>query len=400
MKKIDIVIVGAGGFGKFYVDECFDGESRELVNVVGVVEPYPEACPRKQEIIERKIPVYSNLEEFYRDNKARLAAIATPIGFHTEQIIYCMQHGSDVLCEKPLCADETDIEKIAETEKKTGKTLTVGYQWSTSKAILDAKKDIISGIYGKPKLLKTLTLWPRDEKYFRRSTGWAGKIYDKDGRPVYDSIANNACAHYLHNLFFMLGKSMNTSLMPDSVYAELARVNNIENFDTAVIKCGFPEGADAWFIASHATAETVDPVLLYEFEKGKILLVNNSIGAPEENHMDSYINGEIIGILNDGRVIRYGIPDNGGNCRKLALCAKRIMGEKSYFCGTEGASVQTRVINYIQKNFDIMQVHRVKKTDGFKVAEGMGAVLCKLYSEPKKGELINFIEKEDKNERK
>ena len=88
MKKIDIVIVGAGGFGKFYVDECFDGESRELVNVVGVVEPYPESCPRMQEIIERKIPVYSNLEEFYRDNEARLAAIATPIGFHTEQIIY------------------------------------------------------------------------------------------------------------------------------------------------------------------------------------------------------------------------------------------------------------------------------------------------------------------------
>lgn len=402
MSKISALLIGIGGFGKFYIDECFDGESKNLIDIVGIVEPYPEACPRIEEIKQRKIPIFATIDEFYQKENAELAAIATPIGLHTEQIIKCLEHGSHVLCEKPLCADEADIQKIADAEKRTGKMLAVGYQWSTSKAVLDAKRDILNGTYGKPVLLKTLTLWPRDEKYFRRGTGWAGKIYSPDGKPIYDSIANNACAHYLHNMFFMLGKTNETSLAPDSVNAELLRANTIENFDTAVIRCKFGE-ASALFIASHTTRELVNPVFSYEFENGKLLLVSNDENAPEENKMPGFDNSEIVGFVNDGRVIRYGVPDNGGNCRKLALFARRIMGEKIDICGTDGAAVHTRVINLIQKNFKIKNACKTEVTDGLTVVPELGKALLKLYtSESSKSSassdsLAGFYEKSEEN---
>ena len=77
--------------------------------------------------------------------------------------------------------------------------IAVGYQWSYSSAIQKLKQDIHSGIYGKALQMKTIVLWPRNKAYFTRTTGWAGKVKASNGETIYDSVANNATAHYLHN---------------------------------------------------------------------------------------------------------------------------------------------------------------------------------------------------------
>ena len=40
------------------------------------------------------------------------------------------------------------------------KIVAIGYQWSFSDAIQKLKADVIAGIFGKPRRLKTLVLWP------------------------------------------------------------------------------------------------------------------------------------------------------------------------------------------------------------------------------------------------
>ena len=49
-----------------------------------------------------------------------------------------------------------------------------------------------------------MPLWPRDERYYSRN-GWAGVKRTNDGTWILDSPTNNACAHFLHNMFYVLG---------------------------------------------------------------------------------------------------------------------------------------------------------------------------------------------------
>ena len=377
--KVNVVLVGIGGFGLIHLKEALEGKTKDLINITGVVEPYPQFCPKIDDVKARNIPIYATLDEFYKEHNADLAVLSTPIQFHAEQIMYCMKHGANVLCEKPLCADEKDIERISEVMKETGKFLLIGYQWSTSKTILKIKKDIMDGIYGELKSMKTLVLWPRNESYFKRTTGWAGKKYTTDGVAIFDSIANNACAHYLHNMFFLLGDTMGTSKMPVAIKAELARANNIENFDTSVINFTFDNGAEGYFIASHDTDKLIDPIFSYEFEKGKIVTPTNAQS------------GDLVGELNDGTVINYGKADPSTNCYKLEVAVRLCMGEKIDYCGLEGASVQTKVINYIQKNCEIYTFKNKHIVNGVMVVDGLTELLEDIYENPAIGKLTKFV---------
>src|SRR5918992_777122 len=93
-----------------------------------------------------------------------------------------------------------------------GRQVSIGYQWSFCPAI---------------QRLASMVLWPRDETYYLRNK-WAGRLFTGQGHPVFDSPVNNACAHYLHNMFYVLGDRTDTSAVPARVTAELYRANSIE----------------------------------------------------------------------------------------------------------------------------------------------------------------------------
>ncbi|MBQ8758946.1 MAG: Gfo/Idh/MocA family oxidoreductase, partial [Clostridia bacterium] len=328
----------------------------------------------------KNIPIYKTMADFYNDGgKADIALIATPIKFHTENIITALENGSNVLCEKPLCGDEKDIEKIIEAREKSGKFVYIGYQWSHSSAIEALKKDIMSGKFGKPELLKTLVLWPRNADYFSRGTGWAGKIKDADGALIYDSIANNAAAHYLHNIFYVLGDSLNEAKAPISYKADLYRANKIENFDTAVIRCTFDNGAEALYVASHAINKNLNPVFDYKFEKGRVLFSQDETPS-EIADAPLYKKDCINAIMNDGSVTEYGNPFENA-CRKVYLAADAVRGNGTEYCGVETAAVHTRFINDLQKNAEIKDFDKTRIiVDGkMTYVDGLFEELIKKY---------------------
>jgi len=235
MKPITIVLIGIGGYGNFYVRSLLDNKGVCNFKIAGAVDPYPEGCQRLHDLKELNIPIFSSMEEFYSKGDVDLAIISTPIQYHTEQICYSLNRDSHVLCEKPLCATIEDAKEIIKIEKSKNKIVAIGYQWSFSEAIQELKHDIISGKFGKPKRLKTLVLWPRDFAYYNGNS-WAGRKQDSAGNWVLDSVASNATSHFLHNMFYLLGKEINQSTHPALVLAELYRANKIENYDTAFVK--------------------------------------------------------------------------------------------------------------------------------------------------------------------
>ena len=96
MKKIKIVCVGIGGYAQVYFKALFETKEPDF-EIVGAVDPFPEGAKYYAEIVERKIPIFSNMQDFYAVSKADLAIITTPIHFPTRQILCALENGSNVL---------------------------------------------------------------------------------------------------------------------------------------------------------------------------------------------------------------------------------------------------------------------------------------------------------------
>jgi len=329
---LKIVLAGIGGMGWVYLEELVKGLSRREYRLEGVVDPVPERCPDLSVLHELRTPVYADLAAFYDRHRADLAVISSPIQHHAAQTICALKNGSDVLVEKPAAAAIQDVSAMEEAERQTRLPAAVGYQWSFSQAVQALKTDILDGRFGAPLRMRCLYLWPRDFAYYRRND-WAGRRSTAGGAWVLDGPANNAMAHDLHNIFYLLGPEVAESTRPLRVQAELYRAYAIENYDTAAARFDLPGGVETLIWFSHASLSDPGPLLSLEFEKGRI--EKSGRATPFTARFD------------DGSEKSYGDPD-AEPLRKLRLAiAGRRSGSKP-LCGIAASSSQTLAVNGMQ----------------------------------------------------
>ena len=384
-----IVLIGIGGYGVLYVDEILKDADMELCELVGVVDPAAKASPRYNELCSREIPIYDTPEAFFAKHTADICCIAAPIQFHTPYSLLALQYGCHVVCEKPLSGDWRDGLLLDALAAKEYKFVISGYQWSHSAAILALKRDILDGKFGAPGHLKTRVLWPRAQSYFKRGSGWAGKRYAADGTPIFDSVANNAAAHYLHNMLFVLGDRMDRAAMPVSVDAELLRVNPIENFDSCVLRMTLENGADALFIATHSTKENINPVFVYEFEHGTVTYAQEDKTG-------------IVAVFDDGTTKNYGDPfaDQMNKVRYAIRAADQNPNEWELPCTAMTAVPHARTIAALC-DVPIVDVPDAmtetvmigaEKNDPLRVVIGLKDALCACYE---RGCMLSELDTED-----
>jgi predicted dehydrogenase len=285
--------------------------------------------------------------------------VSSPIQFHHDHVLLALSHDAHVLCEKPLCATVEQARSLTEAVRRSRKHVAVGYQWSFGDATQALKADIRQGVLGAPRRLKTLVLWPRDERYYARN-GWAGRLRDAAGRPVFDSPVNNACAHFLHNMLYVLGDVPSRSTLPLRVRAELYRAKPIENFDTAALRCTTTTGAELLFIVSHATKTSAGPVFEYEFEHATVKY-DESAGGEASNSLA----GHFVAHFRDGRVKDYGPPPAADEAGKLLATLDAIRQGLPPLCGVEAASAHVAVTQAAQLSSPITDI-----PPGLLVSEG------------------------------
>lgn len=331
-----ILLVGAGGYGALYVRELLKLNDPD-VTIEGIVEPYFDTCATKTDILDANIPVYKTMQDFYAEREADLSIIATPTFLHREMSVYALSRGSYVLCEKPVSPTVSDANAMLEAEKQYKKWIAIGYQWSFSQAMQEFKKDIMSGALGAPLSLKTAISWPRNRAYYQRGGGWGGRI-SKEGVMILDSIVSNACAHYLHNMLFVLGGNMEESATVESFEAECYRANDIENFDTCSIKLK-ANGVPLYFIASHAADKHKNPEFLYKFENADVTF-SQSEGS------------QITALFKDGTIKCYGDPFKDA-FKKVTDCIAAIRNGTTPICHVHTAIPHAIFIEELYKTTKI-----------------------------------------------
>lgn len=340
MEEISVLLVGTGGYAGLYVNELLHKERGKRFRVVGAVDPYAKQSESGRELIERGVPVYETVEDFYKEHTAQIACIATPICFHREQAVCCMEHGTDVLCEKPICGSLEEAYQMKQVKEQTGRLLAIGFQWSFSDGIRKLKQDIMDGVYGKIRRIRTIVYYPRNLDYYRRGIGWAGKRRLETGEWLLDSVASNATAHFLHNMLFLTGDKMDRSAEPKKIEAEIYRANPIEMFDTCALRVWTDKETELLFYATHAVPMEQErwAEFILEGEKGTAVM--------------GYENGKenLRGEFPDGRIIRYPGPGED-DLKKLYSMADAVQEKEPLPCVLETALPHLKCICALADSF-------------------------------------------------
>ncbi len=205
---------------------------------------------------------YSDYVKMLDEVKPDVAHICTPHYLHADMICECLSRNINVICEKPLCINLNDGERIVQAEKNSKAILGVAHQnrYNPSSAFV---KEYLKD--NPPKTAMAFVAWNRDKEYYD-SGDWRGKQKTEGG-----GVLINQALHTLDLLQWLIG-------MPNAVSAVTASLklkNVIEVEDTVVAT--FSGERDFQFFATNCASTDFPIEITIETEKDIIRLYSNSV---------------------------------------------------------------------------------------------------------------------------
>lgn len=126
MKKLRVAIIGQGRSGYSIHGHYFAGDNNDVVEVVAVADKLP--VRRKMAKERHGCDVYEDFHEFYKRDDIDLVVNSTYSMDHAAITRELLEHGFNVLVEKPFCRTEAEGEELIALAKEKGVTLAVFQQ--------------------------------------------------------------------------------------------------------------------------------------------------------------------------------------------------------------------------------------------------------------------------------
>ena len=143
--KINIGLIGAGIIGHFDADTALKVPG---VQLVAACDLYTGRLDAAKEKWGKEIFVTRDYREILQRKDIDAVLICTPDHWHQKIAIDAMLAGKHVYCEKPMVQKIEHGYGIINAQKETGKVFQVGSQRASSVAILEAKRQLNSGVIG------------------------------------------------------------------------------------------------------------------------------------------------------------------------------------------------------------------------------------------------------------
>lgn len=122
MKKVRVAVLGYGHLGKWH---CQKVEAHsEVAEFVAIVEKFP-AGQEAARSNHPQVKVVSDLKDIIHEIDA--AFVVTPTSTHFELVKDLLEHDKHVFCEKPLCSNDLEAQKLKEIAAKKSVVLQVGH---------------------------------------------------------------------------------------------------------------------------------------------------------------------------------------------------------------------------------------------------------------------------------
>ena len=223
------------GCGRIAVNHIKAAVNNHL-DIVAVCDPIPEAMESllSKHGLEKDTSIhrYSDYKEMIEAERPILVGIATESGLHAEIALYCIDHGVNVIIEKPMAMSMADAEEIIRRSEEKNVKVCACHQNRFNVAVQETRKALETGRFGKLSHGSIHVRWNRNQDYYTQAP-WRG-TWAQDG-----GCLMNQCIHGIDLLRWMMGDEV------DEVYGvtrqQFHHYLECEDVGMAVVK--FKNGA-------------------------------------------------------------------------------------------------------------------------------------------------------------
>lgn len=127
MKKLNIAIVGYGRSGCDIHGAFLRSKDNDICNVVAVVEYDPARAEAARK--DFGCDTYSDYRELFHRTDIDFVTNASYSNEHFPVALDLLNHGFNVLCEKPLCKSPEQVQQLMDAAKAHNCELTIFHQY-------------------------------------------------------------------------------------------------------------------------------------------------------------------------------------------------------------------------------------------------------------------------------
>ena len=237
---LPVVLIGCGRVAEKHLKAISKLKNLELKAVVDV---NPESCKRLLGSVKgfANVKSYSDYKQAIDEIKPAIVSVTVPSGLHFQIAKYAMEHGSNLLLEKPMTMSVSEAREIYELSQKTGLKIAMGHIYRYLPIVGLVRQDIAEGKYGKVTHGTIYVRWGHGEDYYQ-SAAWRG-TWKSDGGALM-----NQTIHAIDLLVWLMGSE------PEEASAMIAqRLRNIEAEDLGMAVLRLENGALAQIEGTTAT---------------------------------------------------------------------------------------------------------------------------------------------------
>lgn len=264
-------LIGCGRISTNHIKAAVNNQL-EIVAVCDVVELHMEDVLKKHGLEgDTSIQRYTDYKKMIEENEIELISIATESGLHARIALYCIDHGINVIIEKPMAMNMSDAEEIIRRSREKQVKVSACHQNRFNIAVQEMRKALEAGRFGKLSHGSIHVRWNRNQDYYTQAP-WRG-TWAQDGGALM-----NQCIHGIDLLRWMLGDEI------EEVYGvtrqQFHHYLEAEDIGMAVVK--FKNGAVATIEGTtNVYPKNLEETLYLFGEKGTVKL-----GGKSTNNID------------------------------------------------------------------------------------------------------------------
>jgi len=146
-KQLKVAILGQGRSGRD-IHAASLSNLKEKYQIAAIVEPLAKRRERAEK--EYGCALYEDYKELFgKNSEIDLVVNATPSHFHVPVTLDLLNHGFNVLCEKPLARTAEQVDSLIEASEKNNKLLAIFQQYRFNAAYREIRRIIESGVLGR-----------------------------------------------------------------------------------------------------------------------------------------------------------------------------------------------------------------------------------------------------------
>ena len=178
-RRLKVGIIGTGWIAESHIESYKQMEDVDIVAAADLIPGKAEAFMKRYGV--EGVRYYPSHKEMIDSEQLDAVSVCTYNTQHAAPTIYALEHGVNVLLEKPFTVTLDEAVEVCRAEKKSGKILSIGFQPRVDVNMQMIKKIVESGELGKIYYIQTGGGRRRgipNSTFIEKSTGGIGALGD------------------------------------------------------------------------------------------------------------------------------------------------------------------------------------------------------------------------------